>query len=184
LRSVQCGKHVLRLHVKAVDVVEASIEGFGDDRKSPRLETWALHLPLKNRVAYDANAVRIRDGHGTLEESRLLQPCRAGHLAVAIQREPRTEHGIGVVLATRMDDGDASSHRSLSNDETTAARDERRLTDLHAGNVRDGVERTSRAANWNAEIARPRLRLRGDGRGCDCEQRDGGTNDHDLSPHT
>src|SRR5688572_32289912 len=53
-------------------------------------------FPLDDGIAHDANAVRIRDRDWPLEHAALLDPRRAGHFAVAVEREPGSEHGIRI----------------------------------------------------------------------------------------
>ena len=156
--TVERGVHVLRLHVKAVDVVQPAVVGFGDDRQPPRLQDVATRdLPLNDRVAHDADAVRVGDRDRPLEQAALLDPGRAGHLAVAVQREPGGEHGIVVGPAARMDDRDAGANRTLADDELAAAGDQRRVSDLHPGDVGDRVERPCGAADRQLEITLSRL---------------------------
>ena len=95
-----------------------------------------------------------------LEVAALLDPRRAGHLAVAVEREPRREHRIGVRLAARMHDGDAGANGALSDHQLAAAGDERRVSDLDAGDVGDRVERAGRPADRQLEVVLARLRLR------------------------
>ena len=113
-RAVERREHVLGLHVEAVDVVEQAVVGLGHDRQAPGLQARPRHLPLEDRVAHDADAVRVGDRDRALEEAALLEPRRPGHLAVAVEREPGAEHGIAARLAARVDDGDAGAHRALA----------------------------------------------------------------------
>jgi hypothetical protein len=55
--------------------------------------------------------------------------------------------------------GHARAHRPAADDEPSAPADERRVSHLHAGDVRDRVERARRAADERAdpELARPRF---------------------------
>ena len=81
----------------------AAVVGFRHDRKPPGLQSVLLtDFPLNDRVAHDAHAVRVGDRDGPFEQAALLDPRRAGHLAVAVQREPRGEHGIRIGLAARV----------------------------------------------------------------------------------
>src|SRR4029079_9992804 len=87
---------------------------------------------------------------GAVEKARLVDPGGAGHLAVAVQREPAGEDGIRRRLAAREDPGHASAHR--------LALDEGGHADFHAAHVRDGVEGTGGPFEGNAEIARAGFR--------------------------
>src|SRR5213075_2679668 len=95
----------------------------------------------------------------TLEKAALLHPRCAGHLAVAVEREPRREHGVEIRLAARMDHGDAGANRALPHHELAAAGDERSVPDLDARDVGDGVERTRRSADGKLEVILARLGL-------------------------
>src|SRR5690348_16466675 len=91
-------KRVLGLYMEAVDVVQPSVPGFGDDRQRPPV---ALHvgmavfyLPCDYGVADHADAVRIRDHHWAVEKAGIFYPGCARHLAVAIFSKPGGENGI------------------------------------------------------------------------------------------
>src|SRR6185503_1931464 len=166
LRAVERGEDVLRLDVKAVDVVEVAVVGFRDDRQQPRLRVLlALDRPLDRRVADDADAVRVGDEDRPLEKPGLFDPGRAGHLAVAVHREPAGEHLILRRLAARQDGGDAGTNRPAPDLQRPVAGDERGDADLDAGNVGNRVERPRRAVKRDAEIARAGLALRARFRG-------------------
>ncbi len=157
-RAVERGEHVLRCDMESADVIERAVVGLRDHRKPPRLQrVLQPDFPADDRVAHDAHAVGVRDGDRPLEQTAFLHPGRPGHLAVAVQREPGREHRIGIRLAPRMHDGDAGAHGALPLHQPPAARDERRVPDLHAGDIGDGVEGARRAANRQSEFARPRL---------------------------
>ena len=94
-RALDRRDDMFRLHVKSVDVVQRAVPRLGDDRQRPRLEeSQMLGGPLDRRVAHDADAMRIGDEYRTLEKARFLDPGRAGHLAVAVQRKPAGEHRV------------------------------------------------------------------------------------------
>ena len=77
----------------------------------------------------------------------------AGHLAVAVQVEEAAVNGARVGMAAREDDGDSGAH--------VLALDQRLLADLDAGHIGDGVERSGRAFEGDAEVACAGLSLRG-----------------------
>ncbi len=87
---------VLGPHVKAVDVVEVAVPGLGHDGQRPpvaaRVRGACPHAPGDGGIAHDTDAVRVREQHRSLELAGFLEPGRAGHLAVAVEREPAAEH--------------------------------------------------------------------------------------------
>src|SRR5687767_9114947 len=113
-RIVQSREHMLRLDVKAVDVIEAAVVCLCNDRQSPRLQSRSAYLPLKDGVPNDADTVSVRDRDRILDQAALLHPRRPGHLTVAIQREPCAEYGIRALLPSRENDCHATSDRALS----------------------------------------------------------------------
>ena len=118
------------------------------------------------RVVHRADAVRVRDHDGPLEEARLLDPGRPRHLAGAVQREPAGEDGVVVRrLAARHDRGDARAHGALADLELARAADDRAVPDRHPAHVGDGVDRARRPVERNAEVAGARLVGGASGRG-------------------
>src|SRR4029077_11004060 len=78
--------------------------------------------------------------------------------------------------SARQDRRHPGAHRALADDELALAADERRVPDEYAADVGDGVERTRRAVERNAKVARARLRgliRRLGGREDDAEQQPG-----------
>jgi len=59
-----------------------------------------------------------------------------------------------------MNDSDAGANGTLAYNEFAASRDQRRVADLDAGDVRDRVERTRSAADRQLEIVLSRFGLR------------------------
>src|ERR1051325_9109685 len=111
----------------------------------------------------------VRDRDRPRAKARFLEPGGAGHLAIAIEREPGAHHRVRIVLAAWMDDGDTGTHRALADDEYTVARDERRVPDLHSRHIGDGIEHAGGTADLrgDSEISRARFRrLRGHEPGC------------------
>ncbi len=149
--AVQCRQHMLRLHVKAVDVVEATIVGLGDDGETPGLHVRSLNEPLKDRVPHHAYTVRIRYGDRPLEQSRFLQPGGTSHLTVAVEREPGAEHRIGARLAAWMHHRNPRAHRTLAHHQSPLSVDERRVAYLHPRNVRDGIQWTRHTADQGTD---------------------------------
>ncbi len=138
------------LDVKAVGVVEKTVPGLGDHRQRPPVAGGVGvslgHSPRDHRVAGDADAVGVGDHHWTLEEPRLVDPGRAGHLAVAVEREPAREHRVGQgALAAREDGGDPGAHR--------VALDQSGVADGDSCDIGDRIERSRHAFERHPEIA-------------------------------
>ena len=152
--------------MEAVDVVEAAVPRLGDDGQRPLVMAQAVlaHVPLDHRVAHHAYRVRIGDRHRAPQKPRLLDPGRPRHLPVAVHREPRGEHGVGRVPAAGEDRGDARADGPLPHHEPAAARHQRAMPDLDAGDVGDGVEGAGGAFERDADVAGALATLRGGGR--------------------
>src|SRR5579864_135515 len=105
-------------HVKSVDVVEVAVPGFGNDGERPpvafHVGSAVLHLPGNDGVANDSYAMGIGNHDWAIEESRIVDPGCAGHLAIAVEGEPCRENGIVAGFATRMDGGDAGANWTLA----------------------------------------------------------------------
>src|SRR5688572_7874772 len=91
LGPIERADDVLGPNVEPVDVVQAPVVRLSHDRQPPRLHPRLADLPLQNRIAHDADAVRVRDRDRSLEDPRLLQPGGPRHLAIAVEREPGAE---------------------------------------------------------------------------------------------
>jgi hypothetical protein len=158
--AIQRGDGMRGCHVKAVDVVESAVVGLGDNRQPPGLQPWTRDLPLKDGIAYDADAVRIGNPDRPFEQPALSKPGGARHLAVAVEREPRAEHRVVTRLAAWMDNGDAGADRPLSHLEPSLTGNERRVPHFNAGDVGDRVEYPGRAADdfTQSELAGARFR--------------------------
>ena len=119
VRGVERMHGVFGLDVEAIDVVQPAIPGFGYDRQRPiepgRIRPGARHTPLDHRVAHHPHAVGVGDHHRPFEKSRLFDPCRSGHLAVAVLRKPGGEHGIGKRVRTpRQHGGHSGAHGTVA----------------------------------------------------------------------
>ncbi len=158
-RLVEGTDRVLRRHVKAVDVVQVPVVGLGDHRVRVVLVEEALgNLPPDDRVPHDADAVRVRDEDRSFEEPGLVEPVGAGHLAVAVQREPAAEdRNPGGGLAARKDRGDTGSHGGRLAVGAARVADQRDHPDLHARDVRECVLRPGKSVEGDSEVARARL---------------------------
>ena len=178
-RAVERGKGVLLRNVKPVDVVECAIVRLGHDGERPVERNTLADQPLDDGVAYDADAMRVRDHHRSREKPRLFEPRGARHFAVAIEREPAAEHGVAVGGAAREEGGDARADRALTHDELSLPLDDGAMPHGHARDVGDGVERAGCPVERDAEVASTRASLRLNGR-CEDEQR--GQYSHLRSP--
>ena len=157
--SAQRLRSVLGSDVETVDVVEVAVPGLGHHRQRPPvarcIRATGTHALGDHRIAHHADAVRVGQHHRAFQLAGFLEPCRAGHLAVAVEREPRAEHrSVEAVVATRQDRGDAGAHLVP----VRQVLDQRDLADGDAGDVGDRIERTGRAFERNAQIARAGLR--------------------------
>ena len=75
-------------NVKAINVIEPTVPGFGDNRQAPPVASligWRLfNAPVNNGVACDADAMRVRNNDWSLKKAALFKPRCAGHFTVAI----------------------------------------------------------------------------------------------------
>ncbi len=97
---------MLRAHMLPIDVGEDPIPGLSDDGEAPRLgrtATGPRHVVGDERVAHDADAVRIgqRDRRG--EHPRLHEPGQAGDRVPHARFEPpnRDPHVAGAGTTAR-----------------------------------------------------------------------------------
>src|ERR1700722_9103069 len=101
--------------MKAVDVVQIAVPCFGDDRQRPiLLQSLVLYAPGDDGVTHHADAMGVGDGDWALQESRLLDPRRPRHLAVAVLRKPSGVDRVGVRLSARKYYGDSGPNRPLT----------------------------------------------------------------------
>jgi hypothetical protein len=137
---------VLLPDVHAVDVVEIAVPGLGHDR-----EAAVEHLadpgaaPLDDRVPHHTHAVGVGDDDRVEQQAVVVDPGRAGHLAVAVQVEPAGEHRREVAGAARKHRGDPGPD--------VAPPDQGGVADRHAGDVGNGVERSRLPLERNAHIS-------------------------------
>src|SRR5262249_30303840 len=99
--ATRCGingvKGVLRFDVEAVDVVEPAVPSFRDNGQRPpvplRVRLSVRDAPLNHGVANDADAMRVGDHHGSLEQTGFFDPGRSGHFAISIEGPPSGKDG-------------------------------------------------------------------------------------------
>jgi hypothetical protein len=148
------------LYMKAIDVIQPSIVCLRDNRKPPRLQYVFLRdFPFDDRVAHNADTVRVRDRDRSLEISALLNPRRSRHLAISVQCEPRREDRIGIRFSARMNDSDTGADGALSHYELAASGYESGVADLDAGNIGNRVQRARRSTNRKTKGILPWLCL-------------------------
>ena len=91
MRGIESVPDILRLNMKAIDVVKPAVPCLGDNRQTPPVAGLigraVLNPPCNDRVARHSNAMRVCDNDRSFEKSALLNPGRASHFAVAIQAE-------------------------------------------------------------------------------------------------
>ena len=93
---------VLGVDVEAVDVVEQAVVRLADDRQRPvRLAGVPLDRGGHERVADDADAVRVRDRDRRREQPGFADPLEAGQLAVAVEPVAASEDRLAPVGAPR-----------------------------------------------------------------------------------
>src|ERR1041385_6633007 len=135
---------------EGVDVVEPAIRGFRHEGAGPALKNSAVfHLPLNDRVTDNAHTVRISNPNGTFEKAAFLHPCRTGHFAIAIKREPGCKYRIMILFAARVDDGHTCPCRFSFNNGA--------VPNGHAWNVCDGIVSSGRTFKWNPQISGAKL---------------------------
>jgi hypothetical protein len=169
---------VFGVNVESVDVVEPAVPGFGDDGQRPpvafHIGRAVFNLPGDDGVADDADAVRVGDHDGAVEEAGIVDPGGAGHFAVAVEGEPGGEDGVVAGLAAGMNGGDAGADRALADYELAAAGDEGGVADLDSFDICNGVVGAGGAVEGDAEIAGAGLGLGrgGDGQGEDRKEKE------------
>ena len=161
LGRVQRGEGMLARDVKAVDVVEVAVVGLGDDRQCPedvrlvrqRLEVAVLDLPFDDRVAHDADGVRVGQHDRPLEKAGLViqvvpvisplpfsecQPAKTGSYL-----RPRGRMAVTPVRRAPC--------RRCSVPSPLISVD---VPDFDAGDIGDRVQRPGRAVERNPQVAR------------------------------
>src|SRR5882762_6974248 len=189
VRGIESVENVLGFYVESVDVVEIAVPGFGHHGQRPpvafHVGLAALDFPGDYGVTNHADAVRVGDQDGTVEEAGVFEPGCAGHLAVAVEREPGAEDGVVGILAAGMNSGDAGADGAFSYLELAVAGDERGVSDFYAVDVGDGVILPGVAVEGDAKVAGSGLGL-GEGRSGGAEksaEKSGREREHAKSHH-
>ena len=96
---IQSCKDMLSTNMVTVNVIEATIPGFGHHRKRSPSLTGILRMiaplasPLNGGLIDRSHAVRVGQQHGLLQKSRLVDPGGPGHFAIAIELFTGSPHG-------------------------------------------------------------------------------------------
>jgi hypothetical protein len=151
---------MLRADVKAVNVIEVSVPGFGHHRQGPPItaRVWAAgaDAPGYGGVANHANTMSVGQQHRPLKLTGFLKPRRPGHFSVAIEGEPRGEHrNVQGVASARQNGGDPGP--DFSGGVSFDIANKGHMTDGHPCHVGDGVKRAGRTIEGHAEVAGARL---------------------------
>src|SRR6266700_3740583 len=96
-------------------------------------------LPCNHCVAHHPDAMCIRDHYWPIEETRVIDPGRARHFAIAVQSKPSRENCIIAGLTTRMDGRDTGPYGTFANLQLTLSGDESSVANLDSANVGDGI---------------------------------------------
>jgi hypothetical protein len=163
-RCGQRGVDMLGAHVLAVDVAHVPVVGLADDREVP---AHLVRRPLggggrDQRIAHDADRVRVREADARRQEAGLAHPFEAGQLPVAVQAmRPGGQRLAPRVVGARDDHRHAGADGPIPHAQRPVARDQRGVADPDAADIRDRV----RGAGWEVadddpEIARSGWALR------------------------
>src|SRR5207245_7826783 len=116
--AVERMKRVLGFYMEAVDVIQPSIPRLRHDRQRPpvalHIGMSMFHFPRNHGIADDADAMRVGDHYRSIEKAGVFHPRCAGHLAVAVFREPRCEDSASRPFSDRKSTRLNSSHGSIS----------------------------------------------------------------------
>src|ERR1041385_3604397 len=111
--------------------------------------------PGDDSVARDTDAMRVGNYDWTFQKPALIYPRGSGHLAIAVQTEiAGVNRVVQRIVSTRNDCCNAGAHRAFAYFQFSFATDQRRVADLHTGNIRNRVQFPRGAIERHAEIAR------------------------------
>src|SRR5690349_7341258 len=127
--------------VKAVDVIQVAVPGLRHHRQATVEHSRdPRSSPLDNGVAHRSNAVGVGDAYGIEQLGIVIQPCRAGHLTVAVQAEPAGEHWCKVSGSAGEYHGDTGADWPDPHLERATPSDQGSVPNRYSGNVRDSVQ--------------------------------------------
>lgn len=137
--AVERSKRMLLRQWEALDVAEPAIVGLGDDRQMEGLGSAIANCNGRDGVSDDADLVSVGDPDRRAEQALLREPRKAGHFAVAIEREGAGEDVIGPDFRpARPDGGDAGPGNPR------VVVDDGRVTHFDARHIGNGVEWSGR----------------------------------------
>ena len=137
--------------MEPVHIVQEAVPGLRHQRQAPVAGVEVLLRPGDGRLVHRPHAVGVRDHHRPFEQPAVPEPGGAGHLAVAVQGEPRGEDPAAARPAPRQDRGDAGAYRPLPHSERPVAANDGVVADLDAGHIGDRVQRPRRPVEGDAE---------------------------------
>ena len=151
---------VLGADVAADGVVQPGVVALADQRDHHVVLAADLGPLLGHPL--DRGVRDLADRHGVGEQDRRLQEAPLldlrdpRDLAGAVQDEAAGDHPALEDVGVGDDGGDAGAHGALADLQRAVADDQRRVSDLDAGDVGDGVRFADReAADGEAELAEP-----------------------------
>ena len=118
-----------------------------------------LYFPRNYGIANHTDTMRIRDHHRPVEKARVLHPCCAGHLAVAIFSKPGGENRIFGFFSARQNGGNSGSNGPFAHFQDAVPGNQSGMSDLNALYICDGINRSGSAVKRNFQIACARLGL-------------------------
>ena len=146
-RIQQCAD-VGRRYMPALNIVHPLIVALGHDRQrhvGPDADVGMFSdQPRHDAVVDAADVQRVRQDDRRLEKARLVDPMRAGQLAVAVQIVRRGGNPVDPCIVVGDDSGRPGPHRTDARDQRPVALDLGDLADPYAGYVRDSVDGSRR----------------------------------------
>ena len=110
-----------------------------------RLRTPLLQLVRDQRIAHDADAVRVGQGDRGGPHPGLANPLQTGQLTVAVEAVGTSEQRLPPERSRRQDHRHPGANRAPADVERAVTLDQRRVTHPHTGHVGDRVVGPSRS---------------------------------------
>ena len=159
MRGIERVPDIVRLNVKAIDVIEPTVPSLGNNRRAPPVAGLIgcalLNPPRNGRIARDADAVGIRNYDRPFEEAAILNPHCASHFAVAVEaKKARINRIIKRSVTARQNRRNPGAHRSFAHFKLSFTANQRRITDFDARDIGYRVQFSRRAFKRNPEISR------------------------------